>query len=423
MINFTFRGELQFSHKHIRNIMKIGIIRERKVPPDSRVPMRPNECLLAQNQGFEVVVESSPSRCFKDVEYQKLGIPVVKDMSDCDVLMGVKEVPKDQLIPNKTYFFFSHTIKGQSYNMKLLQKFLDDNITMIDYETLTDASGKRIIAFGKFAGMVGAHNALWTYAQRTKTFSLPRMKDLLDYNQAKSVYTKTKFPPVKIILTGSGRVGSGAAEVLMDMGIKKVSPDDFLKKEYDEIVFAQIDADRYVKTRNNSPFEKSEFYKYPERYESNFAAFAEKADIFINGIYFDKRAPAFFTAEDMKSDRFGIKVIADVTCDIAPVSSVPSTLYATTIADPVFGYDPESGKAVEPFSESVIDVMSIDNLPNELPRDASSSFGKTFVKYILNELKNPNSELLARATITKGGKLTPNFQYLKSFLEKELTTS
>lgn len=403
--------------------MKIGIIRERKTPPDSRVPMSPTECLLAQNHGFEIVVEASPSRCFKDEDYRKLGIPVVEDVSDCDVLMGVKEVPKDQLISDKTYFFFSHTIKGQSYNMKLLQKFLDENVTMIDYETLTDAAGKRIIAFGRFAGMVGAHNALWTYAQRTKSFSLPRMKDMLDYEEAKAVYAKIDFPPIKIIITGSGRVGSGAAEVLKDMGIKKVSPEDFLKKEYNEIVFAQIDADQYAKTRNSSPFDKNEFYQFPERYVSNFAAFAEKADIFINGIYFDKKAPAFFTAEEMKAANFKIRVIADVTCDIAPASSVPSTLYASTIAEPVFGYDPESGKASEPYSESVIDVMSIDNLPNEMPRDASTSFGQTFVKYILNELKNPNSELLERATITKGGKLTPKYQYLKPFLEKELTTS
>lgn len=403
--------------------MKIGIIKEGKTPPDSRIPMAPQTIKSINGRSdVKIVVAPSPNRCFKDNEFESLGIPLESDLNDCEVLMGVKEVPIDQLIANKTYFFFSHTIKKQAYNQKLLQAVVDKNITLIDYEVLTNEKGARLIAFGRFAGMVGAHNALWTYAQRTKTFELARMKDCFDYEEAKKGYASIKFPTIKIIITGGGRVANGAAEVLRDMGIKEVNKKDYLTKQFEEAVFTQVDTLDYILAKNGKDYAVEDFYKNPLDYVCAFQSFWTKSDVMINGIYWDNKAPAFFTLEDMKRDDFNIQVIADVTCDIAPVSSIPSTLKASTIADPVFGFDPKSSAIVEPYDLKCIDMMTIDNLPNEMPRDASEAFGKMFNKYILNELLDNESQVIQRATIVQNGKLGPFFQYLKGYVEESALT-
>lgn len=397
--------------------MKIGIIREGKVPPDTRVPLNPQQCAyLRAEYGLNVVVQPSPIRIFKDEEYEALGVPLVEYIGDCDLLLGVKEVPIDQIIPGKTYSFFSHTHKKQVYNRPLLKAMLDMHVHLIDYEVLTDNFGRRVIAFGYFAGVVGAHNGFWTYAQRTKAFTLPRMRDLYDYAAAKAVYNELELPPLKIILTGTGRVATGAAQVLNDMNIRQVSAGDFLKQDYDEPVYTQLLSRDYLKHRDGDPFDKLHFYQHPEQYESFFAPFAAKADLFINGIYWDNRAPAFFTPEEMTSDDFNIQVIADITCDIAPVSSIPSTLRASTIADPVFGYDPLTGKEATPYQPGVIDMMTIDNLPSELPRDASTAFGKMYIDQVLPHMLAPNSAMVERATITRHGRLGQQFGYLMDFV-------
>jgi alanine dehydrogenase len=397
--------------------MKIGIIREGKIPPDSRVPLIPMQCQKIQTEfKLPVLVEPSPGRCYHDKEYRNAGITLSDHMADCDVLLGVKEVPVSQLIPEKTYCFFSHTIKKQAYNRKLLQAVLQKKIRLIDYEVLTDEKGRRLIAFGRFAGMVGAHNALYTYAKRTGTFKLKRMKDHLDYAEAKANYKKITFPPVKIVLTGTGRVGQGAAEVLKDMGIRKVEPEDFLKNDYSEAVFTQLRLGYYVGRADGRAFPPKEFYEHPDRFVSVFEPFTKKADIMINGIYWDNRGPAFFTTEDMCAEDFRIRVIADVTCDIAPVSSIPSTLRASTIKDPIFGFNPFTGSEDDPYQEHVIDMMTIDNLPNELPRDASKAFGQQFIEHILPEFLKPKSEMLDRATIAENGALGEHFQYLQDYV-------
>lgn len=399
--------------------LKIGVIKEGKVPPDSRVPLTPEQCRdIIDNHGVEVIVAPSEGRCYKDEEYKKLNIPMSEDLSDCDLLMGVKEVPIYQLVPGKIYHFFSHTFKKQSYNRELLQACVEKNIRLIDYEALTDANGKRLIAFGVFAGMVGAHNALMTYARRTKEFSLQRMKDYFDYASAVEDYKTKKWPKMKIVLTGTGRVGSGAKKVLDDMGIKEVNSHAFLKVDYDEAVYTQLDCQNYVKRKDGEAFEKQNFYKNPTEYQSVFAPYAQQADIMINGIYWDNSAPAFFTKEEMRSDDFNIKVIADVTCDIAPVSSIPSTIFASTIADPIFGYNPITEKQDEPHKEGIVDMMTIDNLPNELPRDASKAFGEQFIANILGEYENlEESTVLMRGTESMNGDLGPHFQYLRAYLE------
>jgi len=397
--------------------MNIGIIREGKIPPDSRVPLTPEQVRLVNNQfPVNVLVQPSPLRCYTDEEYRHTDTVLTTDLTDCDVLLGVKEVPIEQLIPNKTYFFFSHTIKKQPYNRQLLQAILAKNITLIDYEVLTDDQGRRVIAFGKYAGMVGAHNALWTYGQRTKSFELPRLITFQDYSEARAFYRTIKFPPTKIVLTGTGRVGQGAAMVLKDMGIRQVEPKAFLTEEFEEAVFTQLKCKDYATHKAGKAFTNTHFYAHPEEYESIFEPYTKVSDIMINGIFWDNKAPAFFPKEAMKADDFTIEVISDVTCDIAPVSSIPSTLRATTIDEPIFGYDPVAHTETTPFRSDVIDMMTIDNLPNELPRDASQAFGQQFIKHVLPELLQPESPMIKRATIAKNGQLTEQFHYLQDYV-------
>ncbi len=398
--------------------MKIGILREGKTPEDNRTPLTPEHCQKIVNKypEIEIVVQPSTKRSYKDNEYAALNIKLAEDLSSCDVLLGVKEVPIEELIADKIYFFFSHTIKKQAYNKKLLQTILRKNITLIDYEVLTDENNQRLIAFGYFAGMVGAHNGVYTFAKRTGLFDLKRLYQCRDYKEALEIYNKLQLPTMKIVLTGTGRVGKGAARVLDDMGIKSVTPHDFLSLDFGEAVYTQLTSSDYILPIEGEIFDKNHFYRYPEKYKSDFAKFYRKADIFINGIYYDPKSPAFFTTPEMLYPDFNINVIADITCDIAPDSSVPSTLFASTIKDPIFGFNPKTSSQVEPHQAGVIDMMTIDNLPNELPRDASYSFGDQFLKHILPELMNRNnSSVIKRATVTENGQLGENFSYLNDF--------
>ena len=392
----------------------IAVIREDKSPPDARVPLTPRQVAKLREQGLDIVVQPSPNRCFADEEYGKLGVPLQEDLSDRSLLLGIKEVPINRLLPGKTYCNFAHVAKFQPYNQQLLRALLDLGITHIDYEYLTDDKGRRLIAFGYWAGMVGAHNGVWAYGNRTGRFSLPRLKDVYDYAAAKKVYAKTELPSLKVVLTGTGRVGSGAARVLQDMGFRKVGPEEFLQ-DTDGAVFTQLAVEDYAAHPSGKPVNRKHFYAHSEEYSSTFGRYAERADIFINGIFWDGKAPALFTREEMSLPSFRIQTIADVTCDIAPAASVPSTLRASTIADPVFGYDPASGTETAPYRSKSIDVMSIDNLPSELPRDASKAFGITFMEKILPEFGKADSEILSRATITRGGDLGPHFRYLEDF--------
>lgn len=399
--------------------MKIGIIREGKVPPDARVLFTPEQCVALQEKyDINLVVQPSKGRCIPDARYETAGVPMQEDLSQCDVLMGIKEVPKEQLIPNKTYFFFSHTIKKQPYNRELLQEILKKNITLIDYEVLTNTNKQRVIAFGRFAGIVGAHNGMMTYGNRTGAFELEQMHQYDDYAAAIAYYKSLDLPPMKIVVTGTGRVANGAVEVLDHMEIRRVSPKEFLNKSFEEAVYTQLDCKDYAAPKEEGKaFDLQEFFQHPERFQSIFEPYTKVADLMVNGIYWANEAPAFFTAEDMQQEDFNLQVIADVTCDIAPVSSIPSTLYATTIDNPVFGYDPASQSAVAPYQSHTVDMMTIDNLPNELPKDASKSFGEQFTAQVIEELLGlKDTGMMERATIAKDGQLGPHFQYLQDYV-------
>jgi len=400
-------------------MLKVGIIREGKVPPDERVPLSPEQCAEAQaSLPVQIVVQPSPIRCFKDGDYADQGIDLQEDMRDCDILMGVKEVPADWLIPEKTYLFFSHTIKKQPYNRSLLQAVLAKNIRLIDYEVLTNENGERLVAFGYYAGIVGAHNALWTWGRRSGQFSLPRLYESHDYAEMLRVYQQTPLPPLRIVLTGSGRVASGAAKNLLDMGIAQVSPEEFLTHDFTTPVFTQVHAEHYVQHREpGQPFDKKDYYRHGENYASVFAPYYRRTDIFINGIFYDKKAPAFFTVSDMQQPDFHIRVVADISCDMMPGASVPCTIRPSKIADPVYGFDPATGLETAPYLSGSVDVMAIDNLPSELPRDASVFFGEQLLQYILPKFARIcQSEVLRRATIAEKGSLTPAFEYLRDYV-------
>ncbi|WP_420460526.1 NAD(P)-dependent oxidoreductase [Neolewinella sp.] len=399
----------------------IAVLREDKYPPDARVAITPTQLARLRKAGYDVVVQPSPHRCYTDAEYTRLGVPLQEDVSDRQLLIGIKEVPIGRLIADKTYCNFAHVAKFQAYNQPLLRALLDKGITHIDYEYLTDDHGRRLIAFGYWAGMVGAHNGLWAYGRRSGAFELPRLKDLYDYAAAKSVYGELTLPgDLKVVLTGTGRVGAGAAKVLTDSGLRRVKPKDFLKPT-EGPVFTQLAVEDYARHRSGKAVQRKHFYQHSEEYVSAFAPYAAVADAFINGIYWDGKAPAFFTQKDMAGGHFHIRTIADVTCDIAPLSSVPSTLKASTIADPVYGFDPHTGKEVAPYAVDAIDVMSIDNLPSELPRDASKAFGEILLSTIVPEFDKPESDILERATITRNGQLGPHFTYLAAFAEGRTT--
>ncbi len=398
--------------------LKLGIIREGKLPPDSRVVLAPKLAAeVAAMPSIDLVIQPSAGRCFPDAAYTALGLKLQEDLSDRDVLIGVKEVPIEQLIAGKTYFFFSHTHKEQAYNRELLRAILAKKITLIDYERLTTDEGVRLIAFGRFAGMVGAHHALRAWGLRSGNYDLPQMNSFEDYEAAKAAYAKTDFGEVRIVSTGTGRVGKGAVEVLRDAGLTELTNVGFLAGKGKGAVFTKVGVKHYVQRKDGREFHKRDFFADPsEDYETAFVPFVKAADVMVHGIFWDNRAPAMFSLEDMQQEDFRIKVIADVTCDIYPVTSIPATRRASTIEDPYFGFDVRTEMLTEPFADGAITMMTVDNLPNEMPRDASNSFGMMFTQEILPELLKDESSILERATIARDGELTADYSYLENFV-------
>ncbi len=397
--------------------MKIGIIREGKVPPDKRVPLSPAQCKEINDQpGVEVFVQKSEIRKFRDEEYVAQGLPVVDSVAHCDVLIGVKEVPIDELIPNKKYLFFSHTFKEQPYNRDLLRAILDKKVQLIDWEVITNSKGHRLIAFGRYAGIVGCYNGLLAYGLKSGRFQLKRAHECEDRVEMEAELSKVKLPDdFKMVLTGTGRVGGGAVEIIDKLKLKEVTPDDFLSQTYSEPVYTQLGVEHYNKTKDGSTFNKNKFYEDPSEFESDFLKYAKVADMYVACHYWDSRAPFIFTREDVRHPDWNISMVADISCDID--CAVACTLRPSTIADPFYGYDPVSESVVDFFKEDALGVMAVDNLPCELPKDASIDFGEMFIEHVLEPLKgNDPEEIIWRASETKDGELTPHFAYLQNYV-------
>jgi len=398
--------------------MRIGVIREGKTPPDQRVPLTPEHCaeVLARFPYVELVVQRSEVRRIHDAEYEAAGIELADDLSDCDVLFGVKEVPIDQLIPEKTYFFFSHTFKLQPYNAELLRACIDKRIRLIDYELLKRPGGRRIIGFGRFAGIVGTYNAFRTFGAHHGTYNLPRAIDCEDRAEMESHLAKVQLEPTaKIALTGHGRVGNGAREILEAMKIREVHPVDYLREDFGEPVFTHLDLADYNRRKSDGGFDFDEFCADPLDYESTFMAFARSTDLFIAGHFWAEGSPFLFTREDVRDEDWRISVVADISCDID--GPVASTVEPSTIADPMYGYDPVAEKRVPFGTEGSIGVMAVDNLPCELPRDASADFGATLLEQIIPLVVEGDAQgILDRASeTTLEGQLNAPFAYLAEY--------
>jgi saccharopine dehydrogenase (NAD+, L-lysine-forming) len=396
--------------------MKIGIIREGKIPHDKRVPFTPQQCrqLLEQFPGLELVVQPSSHRCYSDAEYQAEQITLQEDISSCNILMGIKEVPADQLITGKTYSFFSHIIKKQPHNQKLIRALLEKSVTMVDYETLVDPEGNRVIGFGRYAGIVGAYNGIMGYGMMYNLFKLKAAHQSHDKKELFEGLRKVGIPNIKIIITGGGRVSHGAEETMGAMNIRKVTPYEFLNYSFREPVYTQLHSHDYHESLDGKPFSKYDFYNHPDQFRSSFNKFVSVCDVLIHCAYWDPRAPKLFSKKEMRDPGFHISVIADVTCDIN--GSIPSTTQSTTIEEKFFGYDPMTENVTESFKPGTVTVMAIDNLPCELPRDASEGFGKHLMERVIPDLIGGDpTGLIQRAVICKDGKLMPRFEYLKDY--------
>ena len=397
--------------------IKIGILAEGKVPIDRRVPLTPSQCVEVQAQfpGVQVIVQESAVRCFSNDRYRELGIDVHSDLQNCHYLLGVKEVPIDQLIPHKTYFFFSHTTKKQPYNRTLLQAVLARHITLVDYEHLTDGEGRRIIAFGRYAGLVGTYNALLTYGKRFGLYALTPAHFCFDLEELWRELRKVQLPPIKLVLTGAGRVGKGAVDILDEIHMRRVSPEAFLRDSFTVPVFTQLHARHYYHRPDGKDWNDVYYYNHPADMESIFRPYTQVADILVAGAYWDPRAPRLFEIEEVRRPDFRIKVIADITCDIE--GSIPTTRKASSIQEPTYDFDPLSETLKAPLSaEHHITVMAVDNLPCELPRDASRDFGRQLIDNVLPALliDDPTS-IIERATIASRGTLTAPYHYLKEY--------
>ena len=398
--------------------MKFAVIQERKSPPDRRVVLDPKSCqkLLSIFPSAELIIESSPSRAFSDADYSSAGLEVVADVSTAEVLIGVKEVPIEALIPNKSYFFFSHTIKKQPYNRKLLQAILNKKITLYDHETLVNESYQRLIGFGYYAGVVGAYNGIRALGMKLNCFDLPKATDLNDRAALNVQLDLLTIPNVKIVLTGTGRVGQGAKEVLDHLNIKQVTVDQFLNDNSSEAVYVQLDVLDYCERQDGKTLGKKDFFKFPEAYNSTFDRFTSVADFFIAGHFYGKGAPAFFSRNQAKNSNFKLKVVADISCDID--GPIACTIRPSTIEKPIYGYDPKTETEIDYKSTSAIAVMAVDNLPCELPKDASEEFGRTFVEKIIPAFFNKDTfGVLKRAKMTENGQLMPAFSYLQDYVE------
>lgn len=398
--------------------MKFGLLKERKSPPDRRVVFTPDELLRLQSAfpDVEISVESSAIRVFSDEQYQSLGFSIVEDVSHCEVLFGVKEVPVEALIPNKKYFFFSHTIKKQPYNRKLLQAVLEKNIELYDHETIVDSNHQRLIGFGRYAGIVGAYNGIRAFGIKYDLFTLAKAETLKSQEELITRLKRQILPNIKIVLTGHGKVGMGAKEMLDGMKIKQVGVVDFLTKKYSEPVYTQIDVLDYNKRIDGLPSSKADFYANPSAYTSDFARFSKVADLFIAGHFHGNGAPDILTRDMLQSPENKIQVVADISCDVD--GPIACTLKASTIAEPFFGYLPSEHKEVAYTHPASIMVMSIDNLPCELPKDASEGFGKMFMQHVIPAFFNGDKDgILQRAKMTEKGKLTPKFAYLQDYVD------
>jgi alanine dehydrogenase len=396
-------------------MLVLGLIREGKIPADNRVALTPAQCkfLTSHFPDIQIKVQASPTRCFSNQEYQQAGIEITEDLGNCDLLLGIKEIPISQLICNKTYLFFSHTKKKQPNNQSLLHAMMDKEITLIDYECLEHKDGQRIIGFGFFAGIVGAHNGIMTYGNRTGAYQIGRVGDVKDYRELIHTYFGLKLPPIKIAITGSGRVAHGIVEVMNLMDVQEVELEEYLEREFDYPVYTHLKGNDLYRHKIKGNYSRTYFHENPQEFECLFAPYLSQTDLLMNGIYWEPRIPRLFEMEDLAKANFRIQVIADITDD--KNGSIPCNMGDASFENPIYGINKLTGAKTAPYLPNSIDLMAVGNLPNELPRDASQFFGEQLIKHVLQDIKNGGSVTIANATILQQGQLTAAFQYLADY--------
>jgi saccharopine dehydrogenase (NAD+, L-lysine forming) len=398
--------------------VKIGIIREGKVPPDFRVPLTPLQCvrLTREFPGTRVIVQPSPIRRFSDQEYLDAGVEMNEDLSSCDILLGVKEVPVELLIPDKTYLFFSHTIKKQPHNAGLLRAILQKRIRLIDYETLRDADRKRMIGFGRYAGIVGAYEGFRTFGVKHGLYELKSPSLCHDRKEMEEEMKKILFPEgFKLVVTGFGRVGNGAREILQMLPIREIDGPEFITRKSTDPVFVHLDTHQYYERRTDGGFEKKDFYNNPSHYFSVLPSFVRRASMYMACHLWAAGNPVLITKEDISHPDWKCNVIADISCDTN--GPIASTIRASKISDPFYGYHRSRHVEWDMMDTGAIAVMAIDNLPCELPRDASEDFGNELLSKIFPLLlSDETSDVIWRATeTTLDGELTPHFEFLRDY--------
>ncbi|WP_372772078.1 NAD(P)-dependent oxidoreductase [Mangrovibacterium sp.] len=397
--------------------MKVGILRETRRWTDRRVAITPETALMIQQEypHVELFVQSSQIRVHTDDEYRKIGISVVDDLAHCDVLIGVKEVAPETMTEGKTYIMFAHVAKEQGYNQPFFAEMAKTKITLIDYEYFTDENNARLVAFGFWAGVVGTYYGFKGIAKRFLKLDIPGPEDCRDLKELHHQLKQFRLPALKIVLTGGGRVASGALEIIGELGIPEVSPRDFKTREYDHAVFTRLDPEDYA-VKKDGTFDLQEFYANPSEYISSFQPYLEVADVFIACHFWDSRSPVFFTKEQLSDESFGISLIADISCDLD--GPIPTTIRTSSIEQPFYDINPVDLSEKPAFSSSKnVTVMAVDNLPTALPLDASRTFARDLFSHVFPALFGADSDgVIERATILSQGELTERFDYLKEFL-------
>ncbi len=406
----------------------LSIIREARID-ENRTPLTPNQTqeLIKKFPNLRILVQTSKKRCFRDEDYLNAGAEITDDISNADIIFGVKEVDISALIENKTYLFFSHTTKVRNYinqvtqdkaiiyKKELLREVLKKNITLIDYENIREVSGKgyRYLGFGRFAGIVGCYNTLNLYLKLQKEKSLPRAFEINNYGKIKELLGKQNFNKLRILQTGRGNVAKGSMEVLKHANIKQVSINDYLNKKYNEAVFCNVSTREYVERNDGKDYSVHDFTSNPHEYKSKVKNYLFETDMLITGHYWEPKFPKLFYPNQINEFK-NLKIIGDVTCDIN--GAVPTTIRSTTIAKPYYSIDINSMKEIDLGSKGIA-VMAVDNLPSELPNEASEEFGDSVISDVLPYLINKDDGRISRATTASLGKFGPAYSYLEDFIK------
>ncbi len=406
---------------------RLGILRESKKPYDLRTPLIPEDCrtLLETYPWMEIRVQPSSFRCFEDKQYHDAGCLMQENLLGCQLILGVKEVALDQLLPDHSFAFFSHTIKAQPYNQELMRHMVRNRITLHDYELMTNESGQRTIAFGYWAGIVGAWHGLRMRGLRSGNYTWPRAVEMGSYQELQQILLNDRAliankdcSPLRVLVCGSGRVGQGAVRVLKDAGFIALDPQDLLNSNgnisaSNSGIYTVLRSKDLFRAKDGSPYSSQAFYTRPQDFESCVGPYLGSADLMINTIYWNPAAPRHFATMHIQDSKFTIQQIADISCDID--GSVPLTVRPSTIEDPYYGISKATLLECTPFDPNSVDIMAVDNLPCELPTDASRDFSAALCRYFLNPLMNKPSSILENALLLNQGRLNPNFQYLQGY--------